>query len=369
MTRSRVCPLCQAAFFLQVQGRGRRAKIRALLIQPEVAAGFEKKPEDQNLRASQSRPSDAKTVWAYEALKQDPEVVALKRRLVAGITVVLVGVAVLTLRHRHEAVAKPAVGTVGGAGAESSPSAPKAPDQNGQADTTTVPKAPASPPPSQALTSAPGGARAALEQFLAAESLEARLAWCRHPERVRALMERDAWGSVKGLIQVKRLEGGEDETVGDKPDRVEFDLVLEDGSQRQVFVVNEEAGYRVDWESLTRHSEARFAELKTQRPTQPQLLRVWVRAGKRFDGLFADATALTAVELREERAEDGEVLHAYALKTSEAGAEADFRLRDAAGEGDLPWTVVVRYPASAETADQVWLERVVEGSWLVEPAR
>lgn len=365
MTRSRVCPLCGNSFFLQVVGRKRKVKLRALLIRPEDVGESGGASGEQHERLGPVAPTKAEAQWVYEALKKDPEVVSLKRRLVAGVMVVVAGVAGLVVRHQNAGqqpeMNDPTAGSAGvTAAALDTPVAPESKVMVAEVR---------NPLEKGGATASPPGkpreqdARSALEEFLAAGTLEARLGWSRHPEWVRPLMERDAVGGRTGPIGFKALSA---ESQSGSGERVEFRLVLEGGSHRQVFVVQEAMGYRVDWESFARRSDSRFADLKNERPSQPKLLRVWARAGKRFDGLFADDNALTAVELREEPGDQGEVLNAYALKISEAGAEADFRLREA-GDRDLPWTVLVRYPASAETADQVWLERVVEGSWLVEP--
>lgn len=109
-----------------------------------------------------------------------------------------------------------------------------------------------------------------------------------------------------------------------------------------------------------------FARLFVERPKSPVLLRVWARAGSRYEGLFADSSWVRCVELRPAGNPGGPVLHAYVERKSVKGGEVEFRLRQAGAEA-LQWTVRVKYPPLAEEPDQVWLEEVVAESWLVKP--
>ncbi len=109
-----------------------------------------------------------------------------------------------------------------------------------------------------------------------------------------------------------------------------------------------------------------FARLFVERPKSPVLLRVWARAGSRYEGLFADASWVRCVELRPAGQPDGPVLHAYVQRQSVKGGEVEFRLRQAGAEA-LQWTVRIKYPPLAEEPDQVWLEELVAESWLVKP--
>jgi hypothetical protein len=105
-----------------------------------------------------------------------------------------------------------------------------------------------------------------------------------------------------------------------------------------------------------------FKALFEERPKHPVQLRVWAKPGQHYDGLFADAGWVRCIELRAAADPDGPVLHAYVERKTVEGGAMDFRLRQRGDEAQR-WTVRVKYPPFAETANQVWLDEVVSEDW------
>ena len=202
----------------------------------------------------------------------------------------------------------------------------------------------------------------AVEGFLAAKTVEAKLPFIRDPERVKPLMMdfysrqpmlEPAW---RGLGRVVRV---------DEPGyRFGYVQALFDGAPAVTLIIEEmdDGGFRVDWECLVRYGEMAWSEFTRLRPTEPKLLRV---KGSRAAAPASQSVAGAEwLELRHPE-QSGTVLAFFRRDDPQFAP-----LLDQLNLGkwkDVPLTLHLGYQAGAgpEAADRVAITGVEGKGWLI----
>lgn len=199
-----------------------------------------------------------------------------------------------------------------------------------------------------------------LKKFAAATTVEERLMLVRYPERVRPLMQ--------SRYETHRRE---DPKLGlvKNSDFIRWDghefvhLVNEAGGLIPVvesaFEIQADGRVRLDWESLVGAGAMDWADLRRERPARPVLLRAFAALGGYYNFEFEDSTRWISVKLT---SSDGDVIYAFAERTSPAGASLSQVLSRTEHK---PVTVRVAFPANAASDRCVLLAELVSTAWLM----
>ena len=149
------------------------------------------------------------------------------------------------------------------------------------------------------------GAEQAVRDFLSADSIESKLAFVRHPGRIRPLMQ--AW--YRGSRSAGRLEGGKVakmEKWGGTPGSTSYYITLAmpvfvpdpltPGStlEEMTFFAVEEirngpvSTYLIDWETSTGYQEMPLETYKATMPSEPHLFRIYMKADNYYNHGFSE---------------------------------------------------------------------------------
>ena len=399
VTRSRPCPKCGQTVFLQVAEKGQRIKRRALLVTPTGAVDFEAEDDKKVFADPQPLPGDA-----FERMRQDPEILQTRKKLLVGLTVVgaLIAAAGVfewyRLSHPSQAVEAAAPGDEKEAGgkadrAEPSPStkasearrildeleglggvsvAPKADDASGLAFKPVAGSTTRGD--SASGQEAGGGVKTKARDFRPAlEALAGFLKAATVDERLRYVLDRPF---VEEAMRSYYRQSGDGPTAFERVDK-SFDVgqgvsehlvVLGPKNIRRAVVVETGDGAKVDWPSFVIYSEMDWRQFIASKPSHPVLFRLVASAADRYEGVFRDNTWVRSVRLSKIDDPDAPSLYGYVERRSLAGQALESWLREA---GDKPFAITVRlkYPFAAEVDDQVWIADVLANGWVVRPGR
>jgi hypothetical protein len=132
----------------------------------------------------------------------------------------------------------------------------------------------------------------ATRMFFAATDVESMLAWVRHPERVRPLMER--YYAEKPIVSNSfvRAKLLQPLTLDNRANFWMEALELEDGTSRNLVIEISDSGEpRIDWETLVCDQPMDWDAFATERPAGTSLdFRVYVERDNFFSHEFADAS-------------------------------------------------------------------------------
>lgn len=400
VTRSRPCPKCGELVFLQVAEKEQRVKRRALLVTPTGAVDFDAEDGEKVFANPQPLPGDA-----FERMRQDPEILQTRKKLIIGLMVVGALVAAAgayewyRLSHPAQAVDAAASGSETDAagkadGSEASAStqvlqARKILDEleglggvsvatrgdDGAAGLAFKPVAESSSGANPGVGQGAGAAatagardlRPALEAlagFLKAASVDERLRHVLDRPYVEQMMRSYYQKSADGPITFDRVDRSFDLGRGVS----EHLVVLGEKNIRRAVVVETPEGPKVDWPSFVVYSEMDWQEFIASKPSRPVLFRLVASAADHYEGGFRDSTWVRCVRLSKIDAPNAPSLFGYVERRSIAGQALENWLREA---GDKPFAITVRlkYPFAAEVDDQVWIADVLANGWVIRPGR
>ena len=153
-------------------------------------------------------------------------------------------------------------------------------------------------PISEFLTSAEENAAVAIVNgFLNAESVEDRLPFVRHPERVEPLMQAwyarpdvvTDWPDGTVLLRDKRIDQG----------RYFIRLAINFGGKgNRIFVVEQTVDdLKLDWETAVGYQPQTLADFKAERPTSAVEFRVKLKPSDYYNNQFGDRDRFQAIDL------------------------------------------------------------------------
>lgn len=360
VTRSRTCPSCGEVVVLQVPGKDKKSKRRAILIfsdeAPAPASAPVPEPTVPGFSGAEAfaQPIDGDVV---ERLKFDPEVRQLRKRLVIGAVTIVAAVLLTTLWHFYGGDFQ------GSAAFGNEDPAPRAPgpvvttQENSRL--TFTPKTAGET--FQQLTSSKTQIQL-VERFLKATTVEDLLALVADVSAVEPAIRDHVARHPLAPIKYKDISAptSANEHAGEQLVKV----TLADGQQREVYLIEENGQPRVDWPSTVAWSEMEWSDFMTRKPTAPVVFRVLADEEGRYDNAFASKTMFRCLRLRDPANPASPPLYAYVERSSVLGSELDFLLRQLP---ELPakLTLRLKYPTDATVPDQVWLDKVVTAGWVV----
>lgn len=223
------------------------------------------------------------------------------------------------------------------------------------------------------------GAEKAVRDFLAADGIEAKLAFVRQPERIRPLMqrwyrdERTAAPLQAGEIAMHDKKGGE---YGNTAYYVILAMPvfqpdpLNPGStyEEQTFFAVEEirngptSTYLVDWETSTGYQELPLETYKATMPPEPYPFRIFMKEDNYYNHGFS-ALEWQCVELYY----PGRQFHLYGYinRDSAEGRKILPLVQDGGRAGIIAELV---YPPNPASRDQVIVKRMIHSSWFYNTA-
>jgi hypothetical protein len=302
----------------------------------------------------------------------DPELIRTRKQFLIGVAAVLIIVIGVAVRGVMPASPRPMV-------VQSAPPAPAAavePVSDARVLSTAVPL-PLGSSLAQGLVETPKRIRfrsageadsepetdpmeVALESFLQAATVEAKLAQVHDPVRVEAAMRAYYQNHEVGPLSYSHVERLPQKLRGGF---TEFRVVLRDGTRKFAAVVETPEGARVDWASFVALGDLEWEQMREIRPEKPVLMRVLASRGDRFSGSFSNSQALSCVHLVPAANPSASAVFGYVPKDSDLGRQIAVWLASA-GADPIPLTVKIAYPQGAISHDQAWISEVVVPGWV-----
>ena len=221
------------------------------------------------------------------------------------------------------------------------------------------------------------GAEQAVRDFLAADGIEAKLAFVRHPERIRPLMkkwyrgERTAGPLQAGEVTLRDKKGGDFGStryyvILAMPVFVPDPLNAGSTSEEMNFFAVEEirngpdSTFLVDWETSTGYQEMPLETYKATMPPDPWAFRIYL---KRDDYYNHDFTELDwqCVTLYY----PGREFHLYGY-INRSSFEGRKLLQLIEGGGRAGIIAELGYPPNPVSRDQVVVKRMLHPSWFYD---
>ncbi len=197
-------------------------------------------------------------------------------------------------------------------------------------------------------------ASAVATSYLEAPNWKKRLAFVRNPQRVAPVMEK--WYASHPDVPAEEVDIDRGYRRGEV---VSLMVLIKNSDPVFLALVNEEGGYKVDWESSSGYQAIDWKELMEKKPTAPVKLRCLIEKTDYFSYGFSDASTWYAFKIRYPRG--GEVLYGYAEKPGALGAGLEAML----GFDPMAGVILeVAYPVDAKSNNQVKIIRLVQDSWI-----
>ncbi len=222
-------------------------------------------------------------------------------------------------------------------------------------------------------------AEQAVRDFLAADGIEAKLAFVRQPERIRPLMqrwyrgERTAGPLQAGEVAMQDKKGGE---IGSTRYYVILAMPvfvpdpLNPGStyEEMNFFALEEirtgstSTYLVDWETSTGYQDLPLDTYKATMPAEPYPFRIYLKPDNYYDHNFPELQWQCVALSYPGR---NFHLYGYIQRTSLEGRKL-LDLIEAVGQAAI--IAELTYPPDAVSRDQVIVKRILHPSWFYDTA-
>ncbi len=123
--------------------------------------------------------------------------------------------------------------------------------------------------------------------------------------------------------------------------------------------------FLVDWESLTGYGEMSFQEFRTKRPTNPVLMRTYVRLFEYYNYEFTNSKKYLCIKLLSESGDNS--VYAYCERGTPLAQWIERDLASTGPTGFKGYTMLVSFPPDAQSNQCVNLDKVVAQRWLNLP--
>lgn len=209
-------------------------------------------------------------------------------------------------------------------------------------------------------------AMALLDQYWKTKDWKERVPLVSHSDRVALLMK-----------DYYETQGASDPAPGRLANKARYEIdgteilyfsyisTRPTGSLEIAMLRGPQGKFLVDWESLTGYGEMSFQEFRTQRPTNPVLMRAYVRLFEYYNFEFSDSKKYLCVKLM---SEDGQSsIYAYCERGSALARWIDADLATTGPSGFKGYTMLISFPSGAQSNQCVKLDKVVAQRWLQVP--
>ena len=202
--------------------------------------------------------------------------------------------------------------------------------------------------------------------YFGARSIEQKLAYSRHADRVRPLMEH--------YYQEYEITTGEFDyfnnfqalDIGGLP-FVFAAVVMRDGGRNNILLEQRPDGsFMVDWESDVCYQPIAWDEFISKQPTEGLMMRVYAEPDSFYAYEFSDEGLYDCYKLRARGSR--EYIFGYLQKTSEAGRnmrDLFAKTRKLGVEKPEPLILLLRFPQESRSSKAVHIDRVVAPRWVL----
>lgn len=205
-----------------------------------------------------------------------------------------------------------------------------------------------------------------LDQYWKTADWKQRMPLVAHSERVAALMK-----------NYYETQGAKDPVPGNLVSKARYEINGTEilyfsyassrptGSLEIAMLRGPQGSFLVDWESLTGYGEMSFQELRTKRPAVPVLMRTYVRLFEYYNYEFSDAKKYLCIKLLSESGDNS--LYAYCERGTPLAQWIETDLASTGPTGFKGYTMLVSFPANAQSNQCVHLDKVMTQRWLSLP--
>ncbi|MDB6117821.1 MAG: hypothetical protein JWO08_1602 [Verrucomicrobiaceae bacterium] len=384
VTRTRACPHCGYNVLLQVPGSEPRTSRRALLVTPS-------KDEPLPVGAQEHMPGTPAYLPkplegdAFERMKADPEIHAIRKQLISGFLVLGMLIAGAIVWHFVEDNALEGQNTPSVAAAETQPavilqpSAPVVSSTLGEGMTNptatkngsltfltaggTVHSAPLAPAMAVSQDKAEQ-ARKVLLAFLSADSVDSLLITVAYRPIVEAQLR--AYYAEHPLVALRATEIVPVENPLAPANSMTMQVTLSSGRRVQAVVLApDDRHLGVDWPSFVALSDMEWSQFITSKPTTATLFRVLAEPGDWYANGFGDSSKLCCLKLISPSDPLAEPFFAYTDRQGALGQQMDSLLRGRSGP--VPLTLRLKFTTYNEADNQGLLDSLVGSSWVIQP--
>lgn len=200
--------------------------------------------------------------------------------------------------------------------------------------------------------------------YLKEDTIKGKLAYVRHPKRVRPLMAQYYESHQMEAKEFQQFESYRAVKI-DGSSFVVGRVVMVDGSRRALLLEHLENGsFKVDWESDVCYLPVPWDEFVSKRPTEHLVMRVHARPDN-FYAYGFDEDRYDCFQLTAQGSDD--YLFGYTVKGGEASiAMRTFfmQTRKLAGDKAEPVTLLLRFPEDGGSKKCVHIDRMMAPRWI-----
>ena len=200
-----------------------------------------------------------------------------------------------------------------------------------------------------------------LRGFLSAKTVEERLKYVRHPDRVKPLMM-DHYKRFP--IQSYQYEKANDYTAVSLKKRpfVVLSARVAEGKSFSILLEDVEKGYLVDWESFASYQPITFEDYLKNRPTLPIDLRVYGSFDDFYAYEFQEEDGYLCVRLTSERTD--KAIFGYVKEGTTLASEVKKYLEAPPGRPKIqPFILRVRFLPESKAPRSVVIDKIISTSW------
>ncbi len=204
-----------------------------------------------------------------------------------------------------------------------------------------------------------------VSHYLSAESVEEKLKWVRHPERVEPLMREYYQTHEIAPVEVVEVLSRAPRSFSSRP-FVMVSVRVQDGGRRLLVVEQGESGVaRVDWGNDVHYMPMAWDEFIAQRPTESLDMRVRVVPVPHYVYDFSDEAKYQCYQVTAKEGEEN--LYAYVERNSSAGRylRAYFRMISSRSSLGEPLILRLRFPDEARHKKALLVDKVISSRWVV----
>jgi hypothetical protein len=205
-----------------------------------------------------------------------------------------------------------------------------------------------------------------VEGYYAAGEISEKLKYVRHPERVRGMMEDYYQRQPMVTGQLHQLEKYSALDV-EKVPFVYARVQMKDSSSHDVLLEQMTDGsFKLDWESEVHYQPLAWDDFISNRPAEPQVMRVAVKPDSFYVYEFRDSQKYDCYQLTTKNSDRH--IFGYAVKGSELSIRLRqffMRVKQLSDLSPEPMMLELRFPAASDQGNCVHIDRLVAPRWFL----
>ncbi|MEN8694506.1 MAG: hypothetical protein ABF334_06845 [Akkermansiaceae bacterium] len=201
-----------------------------------------------------------------------------------------------------------------------------------------------------------------INDYLAADSVEEKLKYARHRERVEPLM-RDYYSREE--IQIKKYSRSSEYHIVslDNHPFVAVRAELADGESMAILIEEEDGEFKIDWESEVSYQEIPLEKFRIDRPEESVDLRFYVQSDRFYAYEFQDDSQWRCYKLTARNS--GEYFFGYVKRGSLLEEEMNKATGYDPNKPDrlIPLLLRVSYPPAGRGLRSLQIEKIISHRW------